>query len=229
MARTIISEGKTTNEAIEKGLRELGISKNNADIRVIEEKKKSFFSILDPHVVKVEITERESNIKKETRQEIKSKSAISTEELEKAKNEIDVFLKDFLHKVSDNITFETKIEDEYVLVEVHGEGAAKLIGYRGEALNSLQLILSNIASNRAKCSARVILDIENYRAKRKRTLEELASKIESTVTKTGKKITLEPMTPYERKIIHTKLQDSRTVKTYSVGEGSSRRLVVAKK
>ena len=73
------------------------------------------------------------------------------------------------------------------------------------------------------------IDIENYREKRKRTLEELASKIESTVTKTGKKITLEPMTPYERKIIHTKLQDSRTVKTYSVGEGSSRRLVVAKK
>ena len=76
---------------------------------------------------------------------------------------------------------------------------------------------------------KVILDIENYKSARKKTLEELSEKIEKTVTKTGKTITLEPMTAYERKIIHTKLQESKTVKTYSIGENDRRRVVIAKK
>ena len=71
--------------------------------------------------------------------------------------------------------------------------------------------------------------IENYKSARKKTLEELSEKIEKTVTKTGKTITLEPMTAYERKIIHTKLQESKTVKTYSIGENDRRRVVIAKK
>ena len=225
MSRTIISEGKTSTEAIEKGLKELGISKHEAEIKIIEEKKKSFFSILDPHIVKVEITEKETSSKKE----IKNRPTVSKEEVERAKNEVEEFLKIFIPKISDKVSYVTQINKDYVMVEINGEGSAKLIGYRGEALNSLQLILSNIVSNKAKSNARIILDIENYREKRKKTLEELATKIEGTVTRTGKKITLEPMTPYERKVIHTKLQDSKTVKTYSIGEESNRRIVIAKK
>ena len=75
---------------------------------------------------------------------------------------------------------------------------------------------------------RVVLDIENYREKRKKTLEELAEKVSKTVLKTNKSITLEPMSAYERKIIHTKLQDNSRVETYSIGEGVNRRVVIAK-
>ena len=109
-----------------------------------------------------------------------------------------------------------------MLVEINGKDATKLIGYRGEALNALQLILTNVAANAINSSVKIIVDIENYRNKRKNTLEELAVKIEKTVTKSGKKVTLEPMSPYERKIIHTKLQDSPTVRTYSIGEDLNR-------
>ena len=110
-----------------------------------------------------------------------------------------------------------------------GKGAAKLIGYRGEALNALQTILTAIINKENESDVKVILDIENYKSARKKTLEELSEKIEKTVTKTGKTITLEPMTAYERKIIHTKLQESKTVKTYSIGENDRRRVVIAKK
>ena len=96
-------------------------------------------------------------------------------------------------------------------------------------MNSLQVILLTIANKGKESNIKVILDIGNYKETRKKTLEELAEKVGRNVMKTGKSITLEPMTAYERKIIHTKLQDSEFVKTYSIGEDDKRRVVIAKK
>ena len=228
MANKIISEGKTTAEAIEKGLKQLNISKQEAEIKVLEEKKKSFFNILDPHIVKVEITVKES-VSPRIEKNI-NKEDVSEEDLSRTKSGVEQFLNEFLQKVSASINYNIRVEDNsYLYVEIKGQDATKLIGYRGEALNSLQLILTNIAGKFTNSSIKVIVDIENYRDKRRKTLEELASKIEKTVIKTGKKISLEPMSPYERKIIHTKLQNSDFVRTYSIGEDSNRRVVICKK
>lgn len=230
MPKTIISEGKTSTEAIEKGLKELNVSKNQVDIKIIEEKKKSFFNILDPHVVKVEITVKE-DVKEENkrREKREDKKPVNLQNVKKAEENINKFLGEFLNKISSNIEYKVEETEEYVNVTISGEDASKLIGYRGEALNSLQVILTTIANKGQETGAKVILDIENYKDTRKKTLEELSEKIEKTVTKTGKSITLEPMTAYERKIIHTKLQDSKTVRTYSIGENDRRRVVIAKK
>lgn len=228
MLNTIISEGKTTQEAIEKGLKELGIKKEQAEIKVLEEKKKSFFSILDPHIVKVEITVKESKEgkkEKEHKEEIK----ISEENLLKAKENVENFLSEFLKTISNKISYKVLINDNKINVVIEGEDSTNLIGYRGEALNSLQLIITNIAGKNIEDKVKVILDIGNYKDTRKKTLEDLASKIEKTVARTGKKVTLEPMTPYERKIIHTTLQDSTKVTTYSIGEGDKRRVIIEKK
>ena len=233
MLKTVISEGKTTAEAVEKGLKELGVSKNQVEIKVIEEKKKSFFSILDPHIVKVELTVKEGLQAEpiQENREYKEKVYVkpSMEEIEKSKKQVEDFLKEFLNKFSDKVSYKIENDDESINIEIIGEDASKLIGYRGETLNAVQVLLSNIASKGNEHSVKVIVDIENYREKRKNTLEELATKIEKTVKRTGKKITLEPMTPYERKIIHTKLQESQYVKTYSIGENNNRRIVVSKK
>ena len=225
MPKSIISEGKTSTEAIEKGLKELNVSKNQVEIRVIEEKKKSFFNILDPHVVKVELTLKEDVHVNEH----KDKKDASEDEINAAKFDIENFLRVFLAKISDKITYNLEISDNIIHVIISGENSTKLIGYRGEALNALQVILSTIASKNKDSNVKVILDIGNYKDTRKKTLEELAEKVEKTVRKTGKSITLEPMTAYERKIIHTRLQDSEFVKTYSIGENDRRRVVIAKK
>lgn len=235
METSIISEGKTTAEAIEKGLKKLNISKEDADIKVIEEKKKSFFSILDPHVVKVEISVKEGVSVERRKIEDKDTKAreneikLSPEAMEKAKNETENFLKELLSKISNNIEYSVEQEENTIAVKIKGEGSAKLIGYRGEALNALQLILSSVIKNKVDGPVRVVLDVEEYRNKREKTLEELANKLEKTVMRNGKSITLEPMTPYERKVIHTALQNSKNVKTHSVGEGDHRRIVVSKK
>lgn len=229
MPKSIISEGKTSTEAIEKGLKELNVSKNQVEIKIIEEKKKSFFNILDPHVVKVELTIKENATDTAHREKNTEKKEIKEEEISNSKIEIENFLDKFLKKISDKITYNIDVNENIIHVVIDGENSTKLIGYRGEALNSLQVILSTIANKGKESNVKVILDIGNYKEARKKTLEELAEKVGKNVKKTGKSITLEPMTAYERKIIHTKLQDNEFVKTYSIGEDDKRRVVIAKK
>ena len=236
MPKSVITEGKTSTEAIEKGLKELNVSKNQVEIKILEEKKKSFFSILDPHVVKVELTLKENaqegkivEKKKNDDEKVNQKKKADQDDLESAKASIETFLNEFLTKISPEITYKIEIKEDVINVVVDGNESTKLIGYRGEALNSLQIILSTIANKNKDAGIKVILDIGNYKDTRKATLEELAGKLERTVMKSGKSVTLEPMTAYERKIIHTKLQNSEFVRTYRIGEDDRRRIVIAKK
>ena len=111
-------------------------------------------------------------------------------------------------------------------MDINGKDTGYLIGYRGDVLNSFQNILNNIVSKNSKEKTKVILNIGNYREKRTKDLEILAEKIAKSVIKTGKSITLEPMSAYERKIIHTKLQENDKIKTYSVGEEPHRKVVI---
>ena len=203
MPKSVITEGKTSTEAIEKGLKELNVSKNQVEIKILEEKKKSFFSILDPHVVKVELTLKENaqegkivEKKKNDDEKVNQKKKADQDDLESAKASIETFLNEFLTKISPEITYKIEIKEDVINVVVDGNKSTKLIGYRGEALNSLQIILSTIANKNKDAGIKVILDIGNYKDTRKATLEELAGKLERTVMKSGKSVTLEPMTAY---------------------------------
>lgn len=233
MSNSIIAEGRTTNEAVENGLKELKVSKDRVDIKVLEnENKKSFFSILTPRVVKVQLTIKE-NSNKEEKKEVKEEKPKreydhNEEDISIAKERVEEFLKEWLQKLDNTLEYTIKEEDYTIYVDINGNAAGTLIGYRGETLNSMQTILSTIANRGFNSKIRLILDIENYRQKREKTLEELAEKVSKTVLKTGKSITLEPMSAYERKIIHSKLQDNNKIETHSIGEGDNRRVVISK-
>lgn len=227
MPRKIISEGKTTAEAIEKGLKTLKLSKENVEIKILEnEEKRSFFSILTPRTVKVEITEKENEIKKEKNENKINK--LTQNDIDIINNNISNFLSEFANKVG-NINFTINIEENTAFVELEGETSKMLIGYRGETLNSLQTVISSIANKNLENKAKVIVNIADYREKRKKVLEDVAVKVAKTVIRTGKKITLEPMSAYERKIIHSKLQDHPQINTYSIGEEPYRKVVISKK
>ena len=232
MPKSIISEGKTTNEAIENGLKELHVNKNQVEIKVLEsDDKRSFFSILAPRVVKVELTLKELNEEENIEKDNKPKEIkkYSTQELETAEANINEFLKVFLPKLGQDINYSIEKEETGLLVRISGNDAGYLIGYRGETLYSLQNILISIASKTLSSRVRVILDIEDYKNKREKTLEDLADRMAKKVIRTGKPVTLEPMKAYERKIIHSKLQSSNKVKTHSIGEEPRRRLVISLK
>ena len=232
MENTIISEGKTTNEAIEKGLKKLNVSRNSVEIKVLEsEDKRSFFSILAPRVVKVELTLKEGKEVKQNEIENKPKREIelSNEEQEKAKTNLENFLKDFVKHLPEGTTYNVTSSKQYINVNITNKELGYLIGYRGETLYALQNILTAIAGKGIENKVRVILDIEGYKQKREKTLEELAEKVAKTVIKTKKAVKLEPMQAYERKIIHSKLQQNPKVETTSVGEEPFRRVVISLK
>ena len=229
MLKSVVAEGKTTNEAIEKGLKQLNVSKDMVEVKVLEEdKKRSFYSILAPRIVKVELTVKEGAEKKEEEKlktvvKEKRSSNKNLDEIEVAKTDVENFLKEFLN---DEYKYEVKIENFDIFVNIDGEKISHLIGYRGENINAIQVIISAIANKKSSSKVNVFVDVAGYKEKRIKTLEELAEKISKTVVRTGKSITLEPMTAYERKIIHTKLQQNNKVKTFSKGEEPHRRLVI---
>jgi len=231
MGRSIISEGQTYNEAVEKGLKELNLSKNEVEIKRIDDgEKRSFFSILDPKAVKVEITEKDIKTveKKDNKTIDKEEKIIPAEELEEAKKLVDNFLEVFL-KLYNEMKFSSEVKDNKIFVDVEGKDSGNLIGYRGDTINALEVILSSIANKASEGKVRVILDIAKYKEKRENTLKELARKLEKTVIRSNKKVVLEPMNAHERKIIHTELQESETVTTYSIGEEPRRKVVIDKK
>ena len=229
MNKTIIAEGRTTNEAIENGLKQLRVSKDKVEIKVLEnEEKRSFFSILAPRVVKVEMTLKEEKTEKK---EVKPKKIIelSEEEQEKAEENVKIFMEEIIKELPENTTYAIQKDKTGLNVEISNENLGFLIGYRGETLYAFQNILSAIAGKDIDKKVRVILDIEGYKAKREKTLEELAEKVAKTVIKTRKPVKLEPMQAYERKIIHSKLQQNDKVQTESIGEEPNRRIVISLK
>ena len=234
--KVYVFEGKTSTEAIEKGLNELKVSKNKVEIKILEsEDKRSFFSILTPRVVKVEMRLKENveEPKQEVKEEkVENKKVVKIENVDntEAISTTKKFLDEFIDKLpSKGLSYEVTEEGNAIKVDIKGEDTGYLIGYRGEVLNSIQTVLSNVASKSNKEKARVIVNIGGFREKREKDLQNLAVKIAGTVIKTRKSITLEPMSAYERKIIHTKLQENDKVKTFSIGEEPYRKVVVSLK
>ena len=148
MPNSIISEGKTTNEAIENGLKQLHVTKNQVDVKVLEsEDKRSFFSILAPRVVKVELTLKEN--KNEEKGEVSSKPReirkYTEQELNTAEANARNFLDEFLPKIGQDIKYSIKKEETGLSVSIDGVEAGNLIGYWGETLYSVHNILVAVA------------------------------------------------------------------------------------
>ena len=230
MEDTFVYEGKTSTEALEKGLKELNLKKSDVEYKIVEnEEKRSFFSILAPRVVKVEIKVKKNTEKQET-SIVKEVKPLSENDLKTGKDNLEDFLGKFIKTLpEDNIKYKISDENGFVKVELSGNNLNYLIGYRGEVLNSLQTLYTTIASKGVDRKVKVLVDILGYREKRDKTLENLAEKLAKKVIRDRKKVVLEPMSSYERKIIHEKLHNHPKVKTESIGEEPNRKIVISLK
>lgn len=138
----------------------------------------------------------------------------------------------FLNKILPLMGIEAKVEvdeteDNGLNVNISGEKMGIVIGRRGETLDALQYLTSVIVNKDREEYVKVTVDTENYRAKRAETLEKLANKVAEKVIRNGRNMTLEPMNPFERRIIHSALQANEEITTYSVGEEPNRKVVVS--
>lgn len=136
------------------------------------------------------------------------------------------FLKEVTEKMGLDLSIRAMAGDDMVYLEMDGKDSGTVIGKRGQTLDSIQYLTSLVVNKNSEKYIKIVVDAENYRAKRQKTLEQLANRLAAKVIKTKKYVRLEPMNPYERKVIHATLQQNRNITTRSEGEEPYRRVVI---
>ncbi len=231
MSKVAEGIGKSYEEAVQDALNKVGLKKEQVSIEIIEEPKKRIFSILDHKQIKVRVTELEQMPENKVVHDITKGTfkEFSEEEGNVVKDRVIAFLKEYFERLGLNLNVKSYVEDNILKFDISGENAGIIIGYRGETLEALQTLAGTIANKGNKTYVRVVLDIEGYRKKRIKALEELALKRANMVVERRRSITLEPMNPFERKAIHNALQNHPKVKTVSIGEEPYRKVVISLK
>ena len=201
---------KTVGEAITEACRKFGVTSDKLDYQIVEEGSSGFLGIgSKPAVIK---------------------AAVKVEKLS-----VDEIAKGFLRDVFGAMNMEVAVDVQYeeesgtMNIDLAGEEMGILIGKRGQTLDSLQYLVSLVVNKESDEYIRVKVDTEDYRARRKETLENLAKNIAYKVKKTRRAVSLEPMNPYERRIIHSALQNDKYISTHSEGDEPFRKVVVTYK
>jgi len=202
--KTYEFKGKTVDDALMNGLKELGLGLDQVDFEIVQEGTKGIFGFGKSAIVRL------------------SQKVTTT-------NKAEEFLNELLKHMDVSATAEVTETEESINVNLVGDSTGVLIGRRGETLDALQYLTSLVVNKDLDEYKRVVLDTENYRAKREETLVKLANRIAGKVAKTGKRVVLEPMNPYERRVLHATLQNNEKVETVSEGEEPYRRVIIRKK
>ena len=207
MKKELIVTAKTVDEAKEKAAAELGVAIENIEFEVLEEGKRGFLGI------------------GATEAKVRATYTLGGADIALA------FIEQVVRDMELNLTVAKKAgNNDDILITVDGEGAGLLIGHHGETLDSLQYLANLAANKKIKGEkhdyVKVTLDIEGYRAKREETLRALARRMAAKVVKYKKSVMLEPMNPYERRIIHSEVQHVAGVSTNSIGSENNRRVVM---
>ena len=249
--RYIDVTGKTEEEAIRKGLEQLGLERDDVSVEILERARSGFLGIgsspakvrvtyeLDvaeepkPEAPKAKPAEKKPEPKPaEKKAEPKAEEKKTEPAAPACDNDDARRIKDFLTGLLEHMdsTAEVKVYEEeknrYKVI-LEGQRLGALIGRRGETLDAIQQLTNYAVNSGRDKRLRIHVDAENYRAKREQSLESLAHKVAGKVLKYRRSVTLEPMNAYERHVIHAALQDKAGVTTYSVGTEPNRRVVVA--
>lgn len=202
--KSIEIEGKTVEEALNKALIKLNVERDKVDVEVLNHGSRGLFNVIGVRPAKIRVSTKYDYIE-----------------------EANDFLNNILKCMDINSEISITEENNVVRINLSGDKIGLIIGYRGETLDSIQYLVSLIINKVHDLPhKKVIVDAENYRSKREETLKRVALKTANKVKATGRVFKLEPMNPYERRIIHSALQGNSFVKTYSEGEEPFRRVVV---
>lgn len=243
--KSVEKTGKTVDNAITDALIELGATTEEVEIQVLERGSKGFLG-LGAKNARVRVTLKElpeaQDIPQSAEDDYAFKECLKEDEevieevinedkhnlanIEEANENAKAFLNSVLTEMGLNATLETRIVEDRVYIDISGERMGMVIGKRGDTLDALQY-LTNIVVNKGHHDyVKIMLDTENYRSRREDTLRKVAYKFAKKASQTKRPVILEPMNPYDRRIVHSALQDSKTVKTHSEGKEPFRRVVI---
>ena len=203
--KTLEKSGKTIDDAVDAAVAELGCSREDANIEIIAMPSKGILGFgAKLAIVRVSVEDKAT-----------------------------AYAMDFLSTIFKKFDIDVKINvtegEELITLDLIGKDLGILIGRRGETLDALQYLTNLTVARHFEERCKIILDVEGYRSKREESLARLAKKLADRVKESGKNMSLEPMSPYERRIIHTVLQSDDQVRTFSEGEEPYRKVVIAKK
>ncbi len=206
MGKQVVFTGKTVEEAIEIGLQELSLTREDVEIEVLEEGKKRLLGKSSPAEVKITVKETLTDGQRAVR-----------------------FLEGLFQVLNIEATPVLESEDEKILININSSENKSIIGRRGELIDAVQSLAGAVANTGRKEYKRVVVDYGNYREKREETLKHVAEKMAAKAVRLGKKLRLEPMNPYERRIIHAALMENPDVTTKSEGKEPARFVVIIPK
>lgn len=228
---TMEKSGKTVAEAVDAAIAALGVDREQIEYEVLDEPSKGLFGLLGgkPARVRVSLKEAKAILPAET----PPAKDVQAAKADKPQGDPVGAAKAFLQSVFKAMKLDVKIEKltaaEQVTLNLRGDDLGILIGKHGQTLDALQY-LTNLAAHRdSEERVRVVIDVEDYRKRREETLARLAHRLADRVKLRGERVVLEPMSPHERKVIHTTLQDDLRVTTYSEGEEPFRKVIIALK
>lgn len=216
----ITTKGQSVEEAITIALDRLGVTRDQIEYQIIEEAKKGFLGLFGSRPAIVEVSVKQ--IETVPTVPLDEQTITATEAVEK-------YLSTIFTEMKLDVSIAVTEKGRDILFNLEGNQAFILIGKRGMTLNALQQLAQLVANKYSKSYINVVLDAENYREKRAKTLESLANKLASQVIRTGKEIDLEPMPSYERKIIHQALTNHKYVDTTSNGNEPNRYVTISLK
>ncbi|MFB5269460.1 RNA-binding cell elongation regulator Jag/EloR [Paenibacillus enshidis] len=246
----VIATGKTIEDAVEQGLSQLGTSRKHVHVTVLEQPSKGFLGFIGARKAKVELTIlpepavdeakvaasfhlQDSPVQPAEKEHLVKQSSATV--AEEPASKIDPYEEAvrFVRETAAGMGLEVEVElrrgKDESMMDISGSDLGMLIGRRGQTLDALQYLTNIVANRHADGYVKIILDAENFRLRRQKTLENLAERLAAQVTRTGKEVILEPMPPNERKTIHAALQRHSEVRTFSKGDEPNRRVIIAKK
>jgi len=207
--------GKTIEEAIRKGLEELKVSRDDVKIEVLEEPSNGgVLGILSAKLAKVRLTVDKK---------------ISDEQADRTKEKLEEIIKNIFSITGEEVSYTIERKDNQINLIIKGEEMAHLIGYKGKTIEAFQSLLNSMLQREDEEFAKVFVEINDYKKKKEEKLRRLANKMAANCVKFRRPIKLEPMSAYERLIIHRELADRKDVETESIGEEPRRRVVIKRK
>ncbi|MCD4812747.1 protein jag [bacterium] len=216
-----IQEAKTVDAAIEAAIKELGCSKESAQIEIIQEPTKGIFGLAK--MAKVRVIYNDTTEKRDS-----DFPEVDQETLREATSQSQDILKKVLTLMGiSNAKIKASEVENSVYLDIHCDAEGLLIGRHGQTLSSLQYLINRMVHNHATHRARVVVDVGGYRIRHKVILEKMAKRIGQKVAETKEEEELQAMSPYDRRIIHLYMKENPEVVTYSTGEGNYRRVVIA--
>jgi spoIIIJ-associated protein len=220
--------GRNVEEAIEKGLKELGLSRDDVQVEILHEGGAGLFGLMGASPAKVKLIVKPlKGLQAEKGEVVRGK--LTGIDLISAQKRAKEELGEILRLMGIEAEVATSLEGEKVVADIGSESGAILIGKKGQTLNALQSIVNLIVNRDEKTRTRVIVDTESYRERREKALVKMAREVADEVKRKGQPHELEPMNPAERRVIHLELKNDRDVETNSKGEGSYRRVVISPK